>query len=153
VGGSALVGRSAEGFDLRDRRGELLLELRRLRLGNRKRAVWLSARNESDFRHGPLDRLAAVAAADFGPADLDRLAGADAQLAELIHQDGADCVGDVEGTLFGAEHVLNAAELRLDGLSLDRAQTDLDRNVGLKLDDWHYAASSLTSSLNSGTQV
>jgi hypothetical protein len=45
--------------------------------------------------------------------------------------------------------VLHAAELRLDGLSLDRAQTDLDRNVGLKFDGWHYAA----SSSNSVTQV
>jgi hypothetical protein len=51
-----------------------------------------------------------------------------------------DHLADVESALFGGKHRLHAAELRFDRAAFDRAHAQLDRNVGLELDDGHYSS-------------
>jgi hypothetical protein len=113
------------GLDHRDPVGELALELTWRRFGF----------GRDRFRHGPLNALAAVAAADFGLGDLDRLAGFDSELLELLGEDRADLLADVERAFFGGKHRLHAAELALNRSAFGRAHAQLDRNVGLKFDD------------------
>jgi hypothetical protein len=126
------------GFDHPNALGELALELARLGLRHGERAVGLLAWREADLGNHPLDALAAVAAADFGFGDLDRLAGLDSELLELFGEDRSHRLAHVEGAFFSAEHRLHAAELAFDRPAFGRAQAQLDRNVGLKTDGGHY---------------